>query len=296
MEIRRINNGKIFYFGNDVIPKYSFNAKELDEETGMYYFEARYYRAPTFISRDPLMNEKPWLTPYHYCSNNPVGRIDPSGMMDDEYEFNQKGELLNVIKNDEADILRVVKTDRKGNIKYDKDGNKKIIATSQNFEAGSIACGGKEILDADGTTFNAVVFEMSETGEKNRVAMFEFLAQNTNSEWSTFKGKTKSGDYLGILSSSHESSCERAASSLIDKHTFLGTAKISEWYHSHPRNSIETPSGYSYLPQVTPKYGEGDHGVAKYYNRQIPNLKVYGADSGTYYTFKIGGYSKDAKR
>ena len=73
-------------FGNNVIPKYSFNAKELDEETGMYYFEARYYRAPTFISRDPLMNEKPWLTPYHYCSNNPVGRIDPTGMSDDWYE------------------------------------------------------------------------------------------------------------------------------------------------------------------------------------------------------------------
>ncbi len=85
MEIRRINNGKIFCFGNEVIPKYSFNAKELDEETGMYYFEARYYRAPTFISRDPLMNEKPWLNPYHYCSNNPIGRIDPTGMMDEGY-------------------------------------------------------------------------------------------------------------------------------------------------------------------------------------------------------------------
>ena len=53
----------------------------------VYYFEARYYRAPTFISRDPLMNEKPWLTPYHYCSNNPVGRIDPTGIwMSEEYK------------------------------------------------------------------------------------------------------------------------------------------------------------------------------------------------------------------
>lgn len=67
----------------EAFPKYSFNAKELDEETGMYYYEARYYAPPTFISRDPLMNEKPWLTPYHYCSNNPVGRVDPSGMLDD---------------------------------------------------------------------------------------------------------------------------------------------------------------------------------------------------------------------
>ena len=68
------------------IPKYAFNAKELDEETGMYYYEARYYAPPVFTSRDPLMNEKPWLTPYHYCSNNPVGRVDPSGMSDDWYE------------------------------------------------------------------------------------------------------------------------------------------------------------------------------------------------------------------
>ena len=56
----------------------------------VYCFEARYYRAPTFISRDPLMNEKPWLTPYHYCSNNPVGRIDPTGCEDGEFIANGK--------------------------------------------------------------------------------------------------------------------------------------------------------------------------------------------------------------
>ena len=72
----------------EAFPKYSFNAKELDEETGFYYYEARYYNPPTFISRDPLMSEKPWLTPYHYCSNNPIGRVDPSGMMDDWVEKN----------------------------------------------------------------------------------------------------------------------------------------------------------------------------------------------------------------
>ncbi|MBO7464600.1 MAG: RHS repeat-associated core domain-containing protein, partial [Bacteroidales bacterium] len=68
------------------LPKYAFNAKELDEESGMYYFEARYYKLPVFTSRDPMMDQKPWLTPYHYCSNNPVGRVDPSGMFDDWVE------------------------------------------------------------------------------------------------------------------------------------------------------------------------------------------------------------------
>ena len=78
----------------EAFPKYSFNAKELDEETGMYYYEARYYAPPTFISRDPLMSEKHWLTPYHYCSNNPVGRVDPTGMMDDWYENELTGEVF----------------------------------------------------------------------------------------------------------------------------------------------------------------------------------------------------------
>ena len=66
-------------FGNNVIPKYSFNAKELDEETGMYYYEARYYAPPTFTSRDPMFEKYFWMTPYAYCANNPVKYVDPDG-------------------------------------------------------------------------------------------------------------------------------------------------------------------------------------------------------------------------
>ena len=66
-------------FANGIMTKYSFNAKELDEETGMYYYEARYMAPPTFISRDPMFEQKPWLSPYHYCSNNPLKFVDPTG-------------------------------------------------------------------------------------------------------------------------------------------------------------------------------------------------------------------------
>ena len=61
------------------LPKYSFNAKELDEETGMYYYEARYYAPPVFTSRDRLFEKYPFMSPYGYCMNNPIKYIDPSG-------------------------------------------------------------------------------------------------------------------------------------------------------------------------------------------------------------------------
>jgi RHS repeat-associated protein len=53
---------------------------EFDEENSMYYFSARYYNPPTFISRDPLFEKKPWMSAYAYCFNNPLKYIDPTGM------------------------------------------------------------------------------------------------------------------------------------------------------------------------------------------------------------------------
>ncbi|MDR0538082.1 MAG: hypothetical protein LBH04_08615 [Tannerellaceae bacterium] len=48
-----------------------FNAKELDEETELYYYGARYYNP-----REAL-----WLgiNSYGYCGNNPVKYIAPWG-------------------------------------------------------------------------------------------------------------------------------------------------------------------------------------------------------------------------
>ena len=63
-----------------VIPRFLFSAKELDEESGMYYFDARYLKPPTFISRDKLFEKYFWLSSYVYCANNPLRYIDPDGM------------------------------------------------------------------------------------------------------------------------------------------------------------------------------------------------------------------------
>lgn len=60
---------------------YLFNAKEFDEETGLYYYGARYYdsRLSLWMSTDPLEEKYPNISSYCYSNNNPIKYIDPDG-------------------------------------------------------------------------------------------------------------------------------------------------------------------------------------------------------------------------
>jgi RHS repeat-associated protein len=61
---------------------YKFNAKELDTETGFYYYGARYYnpRLSIWYGSDPLAEKMPSWSPYTYTFDNPVRYTDPTGM------------------------------------------------------------------------------------------------------------------------------------------------------------------------------------------------------------------------
>jgi RHS repeat-associated protein len=65
---------------------YLFTSKELDRETGLYYFGARYQdpKLGIFISVDPLAEKYKGWSSYAYVLNNPVRFIDPTGMEADD--------------------------------------------------------------------------------------------------------------------------------------------------------------------------------------------------------------------
>jgi RHS repeat-associated protein len=83
-EIKESCNKKelTFNFSDKNAGRSLFSAKELDEESGNYYYEQRYYNPKygTFESRDQLFEKYFWMSPYAYCANNPVKYIDPDGM------------------------------------------------------------------------------------------------------------------------------------------------------------------------------------------------------------------------
>jgi len=63
---------------------WTFTGRFLDEESGLYYYRARYYDPGTgrFLERDPLGHAgAPCL--YELCSSSPLARLDPSGLDDD---------------------------------------------------------------------------------------------------------------------------------------------------------------------------------------------------------------------
>jgi RHS repeat-associated protein len=69
-------------FGSYTKKRYRFCGKERDEESGLYYYGARYYMPwqCRFVSVDPLAGEYPFYTPYQYAGNQPVIAIDLDGL------------------------------------------------------------------------------------------------------------------------------------------------------------------------------------------------------------------------
>ncbi|MBX9703422.1 MAG: RHS repeat-associated core domain-containing protein [Silvanigrellaceae bacterium] len=69
-------------FGSFGKKRYRYCGKEKDEESGLYYYGARYFQpwSCRFISVDPLAHKYPFYTPYQYAGNKPIISIDIDGL------------------------------------------------------------------------------------------------------------------------------------------------------------------------------------------------------------------------
>ena len=82
------------------LKRYRYVGKERDDESGLYYYGARYYAAwlARFVSVDPLKDDYPFYTPYQYAGNKPINSVDLDGLeavnQVDEKEVGQQAEQL----------------------------------------------------------------------------------------------------------------------------------------------------------------------------------------------------------
>ena len=67
----------------------------MDDETGNYYYGARYYNPKwsIWLSIDPLAEKFPGWSPYAYVHNNPLRYTDPTGMSADDW-VDKNGNLI----------------------------------------------------------------------------------------------------------------------------------------------------------------------------------------------------------
>ena len=66
---------------------YKFNCKELDDESGLYYYGARYYdpNGSIWLGVDVLADSFPSWSPYRFCFDNPINITDITGKNEDGF-------------------------------------------------------------------------------------------------------------------------------------------------------------------------------------------------------------------
>jgi len=104
---------------------YKFNGKHFDEETGLYYYGARYMNPVTSLwyGVDKLTEKYPTVCGYVYTLDNPVKFIDEVGYKPSLSALRKAAKKLGV----ELSVIRAVFQTETGGQTYTKDGRIKIL-------------------------------------------------------------------------------------------------------------------------------------------------------------------------
>ena len=158
---------------------FKFNGKEMDPETGMLYYGARYYM-PKYCqwpTCDPMQLKYPHVSSYAFCKNNPINRIDDDGM--DDYQLQSNGYVC---------------LSQKNNDKFDNliHGNKSIRINDKKL---------LPQLTQDRRNYNGNYATTSSEADAGN--LFLFVARNSEVEWGLNGYDTRNGRRF-LIRTSHD--------------------------------------------------------------------------------------------
>ena len=114
---------------------YRFNAKELDPETGLMYYGARYYKPTTsiWLSVDPKAHWYPSFSQFNFTLNNPMNLLDPNGQWIEDAGF-----FRNLFNSDQKIRAQNEAAKHVGGVAFKVEGGWRATWASQNNDGGSV--------------------------------------------------------------------------------------------------------------------------------------------------------------
>ena len=249
--------------------RYKYVGKERDEETGLYYYGARYYAAwlCRFVSVDPLQFKYPHYTPYQYAGNKPVSYIDLDGLEEEKPEniddtssngspngmetiggisqlkINIDGSTEEIEDSNFYYCLKP-KGDKFGRMvsyneempEYKNDNEEffRVTKLTNSREQSTFVKYNsfKSLSNLPGVSKNDSVFVFTDGGEAEK--FYQFAAFSSTSEWAFAKGKEiKTG---GFFSSFVGTNRKEGSTSLLGVFSKLGDI-FSKFSHSHANDT-----------------------------------------------------------
>ena len=182
---------------------YKFNGKEFDEETGLYYYGARYMDpvASMWYGVDPLAEKYRNSRVYVYCIDNPIKLIDSDG--NGWYQSENKTYQYNPLVNSQQDAEKLIGKNAKylfnsgyliatdNSYRYDMEANGDVI----NHATGEIAVGTTH------THYGSTIINNNEYLEQYEPTFMEKWAKSDNL-LAAYTYSTLNDIYIGLQAAS----------------------------------------------------------------------------------------------
>ena len=186
---------------------YMYNGKELDTRNGlnMYDYGARYYESSIgrFTTVDPMAEEFYSWSPYAYCGNNPVNRIDPDGR---EWKETKDEEIAKQLQQQVANRDKALtKQEAKINAKINEIGNNTKLSAEKKTQQIVKQQGKLENVQAQKTILSNLNEGITQLGNSETVYTFNTVGQGTTATLSSITdGTVVINNYGTVGNRAHE--------------------------------------------------------------------------------------------
>ena len=227
---------------------YKFNGKEFDEETGLYYYGARYMnpRTSLWYGVDPLAEKYPSVGGYVYCVGNPVRFLDLDGrkvwLGTDENSLTSLDLIRGTLPENERSFIQI---DKKGYI------NQEII------EAG--------LNESSSTNFKDLVTIVRDP----RTIKYYGLSSGANMQYDETNMANFTKTFIGFDSPTHGSTVDLLIRQALDRNKNLNVDDLRNLY---------TNQGFSDSYSVTGNMGitlRPDNEQGAYPNKNKRSISSY---------------------